>query len=413
MHTSPLTAFTIQPDPPGDGRQLSVGSQDASMQSTTADSLDEGLLVELLEELGRDAAKRRFEVAPNPCVGAAVLASGRVVARGFHRAWGTAHAEIDALQRATQSDVPREAWDLLVVTLEPCSSSGKTGPCVDAILASGIGRVVVGELDPDLRHRGAGLEALRDAGVEVYLMDGHSPLRAVSPHFLRWNLPERLRRPRPWTIAKWAQTRSGHMQPPEDVGGGQWISGEASRVEVHELRGRVDAVVTGVGTVLADDPRLTVRPPAVAERAPLRVILDSYLRTPADARLFEPEAKGELAGKVIILTVAGADASRWRELEAAGAEVHGLHTEDGHRLDLREAQTWLWDRGVRRVLLESGPTLLQTYLERQYVDQVRVYTGDVNGGRGISMAAWFASAKLAGRIDRESGEDAVLEGFLE
>lgn len=382
------------------------------MLQPTANSLDEALLIRLLTELGSEAREFRFEVAPNPCVGAAVLCAGTVVSRGFHRSFGEAHAERNAITLAGESQVPQADWDLLVVTLEPCSSRGKTGPCVEAILEAGIPRVVVGELDPDLRHQGAGMQLLRDAGVEVYLMDGHAPLGAVCPHFQRWNLPERLRRPRPWTLAKWAQTRSGQLQPPEDVGEGRWISCDASQREVHELRAHVDALVSGVDTVLADDPRLSIRPPVVAERAPLRVILDSYLRTPVDCQLLQPLREGEFAGDVILLTLAGADAGRWRALEAAGAEVHGLHTEDGNRISLREVQTWLWDHGVRRAMLETGPTLLQAYFERQYVDQVRIYTGDVNGGRGTSMGAWLASTPLEDRLDRERGGDAVLEGFL-
>jgi len=386
------------------------------MTQRTADSLDEARLVRLLADLGDQARRWRFEVAPNPCVGAAVLSEGRIVARGFHRAYGGPHAEVEALRAAAASDVPRDAWDLLVVTLEPCSSSGKTGPCVEEILSWGITRVVVGALDPDLRHQGVGLERLREAGVQVYLMEGHADLARVAPHFLRWTDPDRLRRPRPWLVAKWAQTRTGQLQPPEDVGEGRWISCEASRGEVLELRSRVDAILTGVGTVLADDPRLTVRPPASpppeGATPPRRIVLDSFLRTSPGARLFAAPAEGEQAGPVVILTVAGADAARWRALEAAGAEVHGLHTEDGDHLSLREAQTWMWEQGLRRVLLEAGPTLLNAFLERGEVDQLRVYTGDVNGGRGVSMGSWLAAAPLEERLDREVGEDAVLESFL-
>ncbi len=375
--------------------------------------LDETLLCELLKELGEEAAQTRFEVAPNPCVGAAVLSAGKVVARGFHEVWGGPHAEVQALAAAARTDTPPVEWDLLVVTLEPCSSEGKTAACTDAILASGIRRVVVGELDPDSRHQGRGIERLREAGLEVYLLEGHAPLSSVAPHFLAWNRVDRLRRPRPWLIAKWAQTRTGQLQPPEDVGEGRWISSMISQEEVHRLRGRVDALVTGVGTVLADDPRLTVRAPGDSTRRPLRVVLDSYLRTPPEARLFAPASPGEGVGEVHILTIAGADAARWRALEEAGAKVHGLHGEGGDHVSLLEALSWMWEQGIARALLEAGPTLLQECLDRSFVDQVRVYTGSVNGGRGPSMGQWFQSAKLLQRLDRESGGDSVLEGFLE
>jgi|LWDU01.1.fsa_nt_gi diaminohydroxyphosphoribosylaminopyrimidine deaminase/5-amino-6-(5-phosphoribosylamino)uracil reductase len=382
------------------------------MNNSVTLGLDEALLSELLRELGREAKAFRFEVAPNPCVGAAALSGGRVLARGYHQSWGGVHAEVAALEAAHKAD-PKGKPDLLVVTLEPCSSEGKTGACTDAILAAKIPRVVVGELDPDPRHKGRGMEVLRAAGVEVFLLEGSAPLRDVSPQFLRWLQPERLRRPRPHLLAKWAQTRTGQLEPPEDIGDGRWISCEVSVQEVQRLRGKTDAILTGMGTVLADDPRLSVRAPGDPTHAPLRVVLDSYLRTPPEARLFDPVQSNEGLGELHILTIAGADAARWRALEKAGAQVHGLHGEGGDHVALAEALTWLWDRGVRRALLEAGPTLLQACLDRNFVDQVRIYTGEVSGGRGVSMGSWMQSAKLLERLDRESGQDAVIEAFLE
>ncbi|MEL6714255.1 MAG: bifunctional diaminohydroxyphosphoribosylaminopyrimidine deaminase/5-amino-6-(5-phosphoribosylamino)uracil reductase RibD, partial [Planctomycetota bacterium] len=261
------------------------------------ETLDPSLARRLLQELGEEAREHRFEVAPNPCVGAAVMSGARVVSRGFHRVWGGPHAEVEALERAKNSDVPETEWDTLLVTLEPCSTVGKTPACVDRILTTGIKRVIVAALDPDVRHRGRGLELLEAAGVEVLVDPVAAPLEVVTPHFLRWNDFERRRRPRPWTIAKWAQTRTGQLSPPADVGDGRWISGAASVHEVHVLRSRVDAIVTGVGTVLHDDPRLTVRLPADLagtrvdeDEGPARVVLDSWLRTPPEARLFEEAA---------------------------------------------------------------------------------------------------------------------------
>jgi diaminohydroxyphosphoribosylaminopyrimidine deaminase/5-amino-6-(5-phosphoribosylamino)uracil reductase len=379
-------------------------------------SLDETFLRALLAELGREARAWRFEVAPNPCVGAAVLAGERVVARGYHRAWGGPHAEIEALDAARASAVPPEHWDTLVVTLEPCSSRGKTPACTEALLASardsGLRRVIAGSLDPDPRHRGAGLALLRDAGLEVLLVERGTPLEVVAPHFLAWNRLERQRRPRPWIVAKWAQTRSGHLSPPPDVGGGRWISGEAALREVHVLRGRVDAILTGVSTVLADDPRFSVRPPGDPARPPLRVVLDSYLRTPADGRLLAPALAGEAVGPVHILCQAGAHAARHRALEQAGAHITGLHASEDDHVRLRDVVEWLWNQGARRVLLEAGPELLARTLESGFVDQVRIYTGNVSGGRGDSLAAWLSRARLAERLERELAEDSVLEAFL-
>ena len=410
-------------------------------------SIDPTQARELLAGLGEEARRFRFEVAPNPCVGAAILAGGEVVSRGFHRVWGGAHAEVDAIARAAASCVPRDQWDTMVVTLEPCSSAGKTGPCVEAILAAGIQRVVVGASDPDPRHRGVGLEQLRAAGVEVFVDPVPAPLEVVAPHFLRWTDRDRVRRPYPWTVAKWAQTLTGQLSPPSGVGDGRWISGGASLEEVQVLRGRVDAIVTGVGTVLADNPRLTLRRtsfpaaghplatlplgdgarssdgqdagPLLASLgqgdtdtpAPARVILDSWLRTPPHARLFDELEGSERGGKVQLLTLPGGDPIRRRALEAAGAEIHTTRGATRESLDLRSVWAWLWEQGYQRVLLETGPTLLRSALEAGFVDQLRVYTGDVRGGAGESLAGWLVDAPITERLHRESGGDAVLEAF--
>jgi len=375
--------------------------------------LEEGLARrarELLEELGRDAGAFRFRVAPNPCVGAAVLAAGGEVARGFHALWGEAHAEVRALGAAERSGVPRERWDTLVVTLEPCSTSGKTPPCTDAILASGIRRVIVGELDPDPRHRGRGLELLREAGVEVHLLRGVAPLSRVAPHYLGWTDLERVRRPRPWTIAKWAQTRTGQLSPPQ--GAGRWISAPASRDEVQLVRSRVDAIVTGIGTVLADDPRLSVRRPGDPERAPWRVVLDSTLRLSASARLFAPAGPDEGAGPVHVLARPGAHAVQHRALVAAGARIHGVRSGDDGRLSLREVARWLVENGRLRVLLEAGPTLGASWFRAGLVDQVMVYSGSVAGGRGASLAEYLRPERLTQTEHREVADDSVLEAFV-
>jgi diaminohydroxyphosphoribosylaminopyrimidine deaminase/5-amino-6-(5-phosphoribosylamino)uracil reductase len=366
-----------------------------------------------LSELATRSEAWRFEVAPNPCVGAAVLADGVTIGEGFHQRWGGPHAEVLALEAAERSGVPRERWDCLLVTLEPCCSSGKTPPCTQAVLRSGIPRVVVGALDPDPRHAGRGLAELEAAGRRVELLAGSAPLERHAPHFLDWLDRDRVRRPRPWFIAKWAQTRTGQLIPPPDVGEGRWISSPEALREVQLLRSNVDALVTGVGTVLADDPRLSLRPPADLTRAPLRVILDSELRTPPQARILRAldPAQGEAGGPVHVFCLAGASGVRHRALIAAGAQIHGLHPDRDGTLGLRDVLSRLWELGVRRALLEAGPHLLASVLERGFADQLRIYTGAVNGGRGPSAASLLASARLSGRLDRECGADVVLEAF--
>ncbi|MEZ5976603.1 MAG: bifunctional diaminohydroxyphosphoribosylaminopyrimidine deaminase/5-amino-6-(5-phosphoribosylamino)uracil reductase RibD [Planctomycetota bacterium] len=380
---------------------------------TTLETVPRGRMAQVLAELGERSRAWRFEVAPNPCVGAAFLdAGGAIVAEGFHRVWGGPHAEIDALQAMRAAGLDPAAAAALAVTLEPCSTTGKTPPCTEAILRAGVRNVAIGDTDPDPRHRGRGIALLGERGVDVQTFAGASPIERVAPHFLRFNEYERLRRPRPWLVAKWAQTTSGHLVPPEDVGGGRWISSAESLREVQVLRGRVDAIVTGVGTVKADDPRLTVRFPGDLERPPLRVVLDSELSTPPDARMLRPAELGESGGPVYVLCRAGANPIRHRALTAAGARVHGLRPDADGRVHLREALQWMWRFGVRRALLEAGPTLVRAFFESGFVDQVRVYTGAVRGGRGDSLGPLLGATNLVERLDRELGPDSVLEAFV-
>ena len=222
-------------------------------------ALDESRLRSLLDELAREANTHRFRVAPNPCVGAALLAGRKVVAKGFHERWGGPHAEIQAMAAARAAG---EKFDTLVCTLEPCSTHGKTPPCTGALLEAGVRRVVVGALDPNPGHRGKGLELLSQMGVEVELISGGSPLEVVAPHFLRWAAVERQRRPRPWVLAKWAQTRTGQLSPPKDVGDGRWISGSESRAEVAEGDG---GVAVAEVRFVAYDPVVGLEQDAVAE----------------------------------------------------------------------------------------------------------------------------------------------------
>ncbi len=374
--------------------------------------LEDTELRSLLHELGAEAACFRFDVAPNPCVGAAILSRGKVIARGYHERWGGDHAEVEALEAAARSGVPRAEWDTLVVTLEPCSTRGKTGPCTQAIMEAGIESVVIGAVDPDPRHQGQGIRFLEDAGLETRLLMGAAPLEDVTSHFLDWICPDRRRRPHPWVVAKWAQTATGQLSPPKDHGDGRTISSAESLEQVQHLRASVDAILTGVGTVVADDPRLTVRTPARTVKAPDRIILDSGLRTSPDARLFDPPEAGESAGPIRILCTTGPDRAREKALIVAGAGIYGLRGDDRRFLNLRGVMTWMWDMGYRRVLLESGPTLLEACFDAGFVDQIRVVTGPVRGGRGESLGSRLQPGGLGARRDEECGPDSVLDAFI-
>ncbi len=335
------------------------------------------------------AERGRGEVEPNPMVGAVVYRGAETLAEGFHRAYGEAHAEVEAL--AALARLPDGAS--LAVTLEPCSSGGggkKQPRCVDALVARRVRRVVAGEVDPDPRHRGAGLTALRAAGVGVVVAPpGSVPAALLAP------LRAHLERDRPWVILKWAQGLDGRWDAPSPDE--RWISCEESRREVHRLRAHVDALLVGAGTVLADDPRLTARPPG--PRPLLRVVVDGRARVAASAALFKTLDQGP------ILWVTGA--------------AHKARTPDGpvgvERLELSSPHDLsgallpaLRRRGVARLLVEGGPAVAAAFLNGGVVDRAWVFVAPVvHGGRGEpgrSLTSAGASLDRAIRWNVESVE---------
>lgn len=363
--------------------------------------------------------------SPNPAVGALVVApDGTIAGRGYHAAAGTAHAEVLALEEAG----PRARGATLYVTLEPCCHHGRTPPCTDAIQRAGVARVVAAMLDPDPRVSGRGAAALRRAGVAVdvgVLEHQAGRLLEAYVHHRRTGLP--------FVTMKVAMTLDGKVAT--RAGDARWISGEDSRRTVHALRGEVDAVLVGVGTVLADDPLLTARPagrpasaggpapaggPASAGRAPrqpLRVIADSAARTPPAARVL---ASAGNPRRTLIAVTPGAPAARVRALEAAGAEVLRLPAEADGRVDLRALARELGRRGVLHVLLEGGPTLNAAALAAGLVQKVLVFVAPriVGGAAAPGPVGGGGAARLADAIPvrsfaaRRSGEDVLLEGYV-
>src|SRR3954451_1208374 len=218
------------------------------------------------------AERGRGHVEPNPLVGAVIVRDGRVVGEGWHQRYGEAHAEVHAL--AAAGAAARGAT--LYVTLEPCCHHGKTPPCTDAVLRAGVGRVVASMLDPNPLVAGKGAERLRAAGVAVEIGVGEAEARRLNAPYLKL-----LRTGRPYVHLKWAMTLDGKICT--RTGDSKWISNEASRRRVHELRGRVDAILVGVGTALADDPQLTARPRG--PRTATRIVLDSRGRLPPTSLL--------------------------------------------------------------------------------------------------------------------------------
>ena len=226
-----------------------------------------------LGEAARLAPRGLGFVEPNPIVGAVIVAGGRIVARGWHANFGGPHAEPAALKKAKEA----ARGGTLYVTLEPCSTRGKTPPCTEAIVDAGIRRVVVGALDPNPAHEGRGLRRLEERGVEVVLLHDEG-CEALICRFRR-----SLSVKKPWSVLKWAVTLDGRIAARD--GSSKWISGDRSRRMVQRLRGHADAVMVGVGTVLRDDPRLNCRLRG-APRVPVRIVIDPGLRTPPTARRF-------------------------------------------------------------------------------------------------------------------------------
>ncbi len=293
---------------------------------------------------------------PNPRVGCVIVKDGQVVGEGWHERAGGPHAEILALQQAgTRAD-----GATLYVTLEPCCHHGRTAPCTDAVMAAGVKQIVVAMEDPNPQVAGNGLRVLQGAGIKV-----SAGLLAAEAEALNCGFVMRMRAGRPWVRAKLAMSLDGRTAMAS--GESQWITGTEARRDVHRLRARSSAIMTGIGTVLCDDPSLTVRlDDDEQQHQPLRVILDSRLRTPPQARLLD------LPGDTLILT--GEQQAAGDAPFAAGVEVTGLPLVDG-RMDLAAVLQHLGNREINEVHLEAGATLCGALLAAGLVDELVIYLG--------------------------------------
>ncbi len=323
-------------------------------------------------------------VEPNPMVGAAVVQGEELVAIGHHGRFGGPHAEIVALERAGE----RARGATLFVTLEPCCHFGKTPPCTRAILEAGIDRVVVAMADPFPRVAGGGLEELRRAGLEVTLGTLGANARELNAPYLK-----RVLTGRPFVTAKWAMTLDGRMATAS--GSSRWISGERSRASVHELRGRMDAIIAGVGTVLADDPRLTARPSG--PRRAVRLILDSFARTPTNSLL----ASTACEVPTWIAVTEKAPPGRVEALQALGCEILAMPGQG--RVPIADLLVELGSRGMTNVMIEGGGRVLGAFFDAGEVDAVSVFVAPrLEGGppnhvpfQGLGVATMDLSRRLA------------------
>jgi diaminohydroxyphosphoribosylaminopyrimidine deaminase / 5-amino-6-(5-phosphoribosylamino)uracil reductase len=356
---------------------------------------DEAFIGRAIELAGRG----RGLVSPNPMVGAVVVSGGETMGEGWHEGPGTPHAEVVALNRAGE----RARGATLYTSLEPCVHYGRTPPCTGAIVRAGIARVVVSATDPNPVVDGRGLRTLREAGVDV--LDG---VRVGEAERLNEAFAKHVRTGMPFVTWKAALSLDGKVAARD--GSSRWITGEGARADAHRLRGSADAIVVGAGTALADDPALTVRDPGYRGRPPTRVLVDARGRVDEGRALFDD------AAPTIVATTELAPRARRDAWLAAGAEVLVFESED-ERVPLPALLNDLGKRDVQGVLLEGGPTLAWSAVERGLVDKLVVYlapklVGGANaagalGGEGF----WPISEALPVRIRsvERVGEDVRVE----
>ena len=317
---------------------------------------------------------------PNPRVGAVIMSSNgqTVLGRGHTQPAGGPHAEIMAL-RAAAAEGLSVSGATVYVTLEPCSHQGRTGPCCDALIAAGVGRVVASIADPNPLVAGQGLERLRAAGIEVRTGPGATESRELNLGFF-----SRMVRKTPWVRMKIAASLDGKTAL--DNGASQWITSRPSRTDGHRWRARADAVLTGIGTVLADNPRLDVRL-VQAHRQPHAVVVDSRLETPLDANLFMP-------GRKLFIYTAVSDRNRQAALEARGATVIALPG-PGAKVDLAAMLHDLARREVGELHVEAGCKLNGSLVREGLVDEFLVYLAPRLLGQGQGMAQFGPLTELS------------------
>ena len=353
----------------------------------------------------REARKGLGRTSPNPCVGAVVVKNNRLIATGFHAKAGTPHAEAHALRAAGEK--ARDAT--IYVTLEPCNHTGRTPPCTQAILASGIKRVVVGMLDPNPLVAGGGCKTLADQGLEITQGVLAEECRSLNRPFIK-HVTTGL----PWVIMKAGMSLDGRLA----IGSGQcaWITNEQSRRQVHRLRDRVDAILIGSGTALADDPALTTRLPRRQGKDPLRIVLDTALRLPTTARMLQQDS----SAPTWIFCGPEADAERAAALVGTGAVIKQVRLDEAGQLDLEAVLCELGRAQLTSVVVEGGSRVHGAFLRANLVDEVNIFVApiflgsdgvpllDTLGLQNIADAPRFSTTTV-----RRFGNDVLIEGLME
>ena len=341
--------------------------------------------------------------SPNPLVGAVVVKDQKVVGRGYHKHFGGAHAEVNALEEAGA----KARGATLYVTLEPCNHTGKTPPCTEKILAAGIRRLVVAMGDPNPGVRGGGNDRLRAAGLEVVEDVAHNAAQRQNEFFLKHTRTET-----PFVILKCAATLDGHIAT--RTGDAQWVSGPQSRGFVHALRHAVDGILVGVGTVKADDPSLTTRLPEGGGCDPKRIILDTHLSIPLNARVLTQPSDAET------ILVTGPDVARTarRKVEQTGARVLTVPCREG-RVDLKALMKKLGAEGLASILVEGGSRVCGSTLRAGIVDKLYFFYAPklLAGDDGIPICQGPGRERMTDCLNvnhitvHRFGQDVMIEGY--
>lgn len=345
------------------------------------------------------AAAANGRTWPNPMVGAVVVNQGRIVGMGAHLKAGEPHAEVHALNMA--GDLAKGGT--LYVTLEPCSHYGRTPPCADRIISSGVSRVVMCMLDPNPAVAGRGAERIRQAGIEVEIGLLEEESRRMNEVWLTAIL-----RKRPYVWMKAAMTMDGKIAAA--TGDSRWITGETARAEAHRFRNRADAVAVGIGTVLADNPRLTTRLPE-GGRHPVRIILDSRLRIPETAEVLNREAP------TVIACGPEADPAKADRLRKRGAEILQVGLTNG-KVDLHQLLSELYKRDITLLLVEGGSEVHGSFLDAGLIDKLTMFVAPkLIGGRGPSPVAGRGFPGMSDAIELQNihvemfGNDLAITGY--
>ena len=336
------------------------------------------------------AERGRGKVEPNPMVGAVLVREGRIIGKGYHRSFGGPHAEINALEDCPKS--PGGAT--MYVSLEPCCHQGKTPACTEALIAAGLTQVVMATKDPSAKVAGQGLEQLRQAGIRVMIGPAGSQARRLNAAFFKLH-----RRAKPFVLLKWAQSLDGKIAT--RTGESRWISNEKSRQFAHRLRRQSQAILVGIGTAVADDPLLTPRP-AIRDRLPLRIVVDSQLRLPINSQLVRT------AKECPLLIATTQQAVVKHKAVAAGLSERGVElcpvSPGPGPVDLDKLLDILADRHISNLMVEGGSQIITQFIEQGLADEICVFVSPriIGGKEGIGSVAGSGPANLADALQLES-----------